>query len=133
MNPNFAKRKQKHYNKHRNIEKVLLNDNEKIKELEAQAKKMLKNQEVMDKKREEKNKKIIQEKLASKEKELKQKGIDDDKAKEMLEEHQKELDSLMVEMDRERARQRDNLGPKLQDKLKQKEMLQKQREEQLEL
>ena len=69
MKASFAQRKQELDDKRRKIEEVLFNDNEKIKELEAQAQKMLKNQEVMDKKREEKNKKSIQEKLSSKEKE----------------------------------------------------------------
>lgn len=119
--------------KRKKIEEMLLNDDNKIKELEMQAKKMLQEQEMKEKKHEEKKKKIMQEKMASKEEELKQKGITDEEKKRILEEHQKELDRLQSAMDKERARQRENQSSKIQDKLKHKEVLQRQRQEQLAL
>ena len=129
----FAQKRQMIDEKRKKIENILLNDDKKIQELEMKAKKLLKDQEKIDKKREEKNKKIIQDKLASKEEELKHTGITDEEKKKILEEHQKELDKLLAELEKERIRQRENSALKTQEKLKQKEELQKQREEQLAL
>ncbi len=129
----FAKRNREIEEKRKKIEEILLKDSDKIKELEAQAQKMLEEQELRDKVREEKNKKMIQEKLASKEEELQQKGITEEEKQKLLEEHQKDLDVLIGKMDEERARQRENIRGRIQDKLKQKEMLKKQREEQMAL
>ena len=120
--------------KKKKIEEILLQNDDKIKELEAQAKKMIDDQELRDKKREEKKKKEMQEKLASKEAELsKQKGITEEEKLKLLEEHQKELDMLTGVMEKERERQRDIIKEKIKEKLKQKEMAKKQRDEQIAL
>ncbi len=128
----YKKRNQEIEAKRKKIEDILMGDNAKIKDLEAQAQKMLEDQQLRDKKREEKQKKALQEKLASKEEELsKQKGITEEEKRKLLDEHQKELAVLTDSMEKERARQRENIKGRIQEKLKQKELLKKQRDEQI--
>ena len=130
----YAKRAKEIEEKKKKIEDILLQNGDKIKELEAQASKMLEEEALRDKKRQEKKKKEMQEKLASKEEELsKQKGITEQEKKKLLEEHQKELDLLTDAMEKERGRQKGVIKEKIQDKLKQKEIAKKQRDEQIAL
>ena len=110
----------------------IVEDNEdQLRELDLQAKKLMEAQSLRDKKRDEKFKKENQERLEAIKLEMEKKGSTEKEKKAMMEEHMKEWDEMTKTMDRERDRQGQVLKQKLETKLRQKEVLKLEKEQKL--
>ena len=113
------------------ILEIVEESEDKIRELDLQTKKLLDEQAIREKKREEKHRKEIIDRIAAEEAEMNKKGMSDHAKKLMLEAHMKEWDEITKVMEHERERQSQVMTQKLSMKLKQKESLKLEKEKKL--
>jgi hypothetical protein len=113
------------------IQKIEELNANKMRELELQTKKLLEDQARREKQRMKKKKKDMEEEKQKREEEISKQSVDENEKNRLLEEYRANYDRLCGQMEAEKTRQGELMRSKLEEKIKEKEMLKRQKEHQL--